>query len=252
MAAGLYRSVIHRVQHSPILTLLVSLAITWILQELVAIAFGLHAKSLPPPVSGETRLLGVRVQNVQLAAFLVSWLALGAFWLLIACTRFGKAVRATAMSRTGAALVGINPDHIYTLTWAISGASAGLAGIFFSYPGGMDPRMWIDPLIISLAIVILGGLGSLAGALLAAYLVGLVETITSFAPQLSLPLGPAWVGVPSLALTVLILILSCALRGFWGGQPHEETTHEAIYGSTSRVYFDRDALGPATGPGATP
>lgn len=214
LAAGLYLGVVRRVQHLPLLTLILTLAITLALQELMAIAFGVEAISLPPPVAGISIVMGVRVENVLLMAFAVSWLALGLFWAFLGWTRYGKAVRATAMSRRGAKLVGIPIERVYTLTWAISGGLAGLAGIFFAYPGGMDPRMWIDPLIISFAIVILGGLGSLTGSLIAAYLVGFVETFTFYAPQLQIPLGASWVGVPSLLITVAILI--ARPRGFLG------------------------------------
>lgn len=207
LAAGLYRGVVRRVQRSPVFTLIVTLAITLVLQELAAIAFGVQAKSLPPPVPGLSVLLGVRVENVQLLAFAISWLSLALFWIFLERTRYGKALRATAMDPVGAALVGIHIERIYTLAWAVSGALAGLAGIFFAYPGGMDPRMWIDPLVISFAVVILGGLGSLTGSLIAAYLVGFVETFTYYAPQLGVPLGASWVGVPSLLLTVLILLI---------------------------------------------
>jgi len=214
LAAGLYRGLVRRVQQQPILTLILTLAITLVLQELIAITFGIEAVSLPPLVQGVSTLMGVRVENVRLVAFGASWLALGGFWWFLERTRYGKAVRATAMNQRGAELVGIPIERVYTLTWAISGGLAGLAGIFFSYPGGMDPRMWIDPLIISFAIVILGGLGSLTGSLIAAYLVGFVETFTFYAPQLQIPLGASWVGVPSLLITVAILI--ARPRGFLG------------------------------------
>lgn len=206
VAAGLYRSVICRVQQSSILTLVVTLAIALVLQEVVAMVFGLGAKSLPPLLGGVSTVAAVRVENAQILAFVVSWLALGGCWLFMERTRSGKAIRAMAMSGKGAALVGIDIERTYTATWALSGALAGLAGIFFSYPGGIDPRMWMDPLIISFAIVILGGLGSLPGSLLAAHLVGFAETFTFYAPQVHIPLGAPWVGVPSLLLTVLILI----------------------------------------------
>lgn len=206
LAAGLYLGIVRRIQQSPIRTLIVTLAIALILQEAVAMRFGLDPKSIPSPLPGISTLAGVKIDNAQLVAFVVSWLALGGFWLFLGRARFGKAIRALAMTSKGAALVGIHIERTYTLTWAISGALAGLSGIFFSYPGGMDPRMWIDPLVISFAIVILGGLGSLTGSLLAAYLVGFVETFTFYAPQVHIPLGSAWVGVPSLLLTMLILI----------------------------------------------
>lgn len=206
-AALLYRGVVRRVQGSPVLTLIVTLAVALILQEGVAIAYGVPARSLPPPVPGNLPILGVTIPTVFVVAFGVSWLAIGAFWLFLERTRLGKAIRAVAMNRVGASLVGIDVRRVYTIVWALSGALAGLAGIFFAYPGGMSPRMWIDPLVISFAVVILGGLGSLTGSLIAAYLVGFVETFTFYAPQVGIPLGASWVGIPSAALIVFLLLV---------------------------------------------
>jgi branched-chain amino acid transport system permease protein len=214
LAAGLYRGIVHRVQRSPVLTLIVTLAIALALQELAALIFGLPAKSLPPPVPGNVRLLDLTIPNVHWTAFGLSWLAIGALGLFLNFTRLGKAIRATAMSRAGAQLVGIDVERVYTLTWALSGGLAGLAGLFFAYPGGVAPRMWVDPLVIAFAVVILGGLGSLLGSLAAAYLIGFVETFTFYAPQFGVPLGAAWVGIPSLLLTILILIVRP--RGLFG------------------------------------
>lgn len=207
LAMGLYRCVVCRVQGSPVLTLIVTLALALIFQQGIALFYGVSAYSLPPLIPGVSTIFDIRVENVRLVAFAVSWLVIGAFWLFIERTRFGKAIRATAMTRVGAALVGIDTERVYTLVWAISGVLAGVAGIFFTYPGGMDPRMWIDPLVIAFAIVILGGLGSLGGSLVASYLVGFVETFSFYAPQVAIPLGAAWVGVPSLVLTIAILIV---------------------------------------------
>lgn len=207
IAAALYRYVIGRIQHSSILTLIVTLAIALVTQEILALAFGVSTRTMPSPVPGNTQLLGVTVPNVQLVAFLVAWLAIGGFWAFIERTRFGKAIRATAMDPKGAALVGIHSRQVFTWTWALSGGLAGLAGIFLVYPSGLSPTMWIDPLVIAFAIVILGGLGSLKGSIVAAYLVGFAETLTFYAPQIEIPLGAQWVGVPSLLLTVLILII---------------------------------------------
>lgn len=207
LSALLYRGVVCRVQSSPVLTLIVTLAVALILQEGVAIAYGVPARSLPPPVPGNLHILGVTIPAVLGGAFVVSWLAIGVFWLFLERTRLGKAIRAVAMNRVGASLVGIDVQRVYTIVWALSGALAGLAGIFFAYPGGMSPRMWLDPLVISFAIVILGGLGSLTGSLIAAYLVGFVETLTFYAPQVGIPLGASWVGIPSAALIVFLLLV---------------------------------------------
>jgi branched-chain amino acid transport system permease protein len=116
-------------------------------------------------------------------------------------TKLGKAILATAQDRTGAALVGIEPEKVYMITWVISGALAGVAGVFFASSLAILPTMWRDPLVIAFAIVILGGLGSILGSLLAAYLVGFLETLTVYL------VSPSWRGLPSLILLVLILIL---------------------------------------------
>ena len=207
LAATLYRTVIGRIQHSTTLTLIVTLAIALVAQQAIALVFGASSLTMPSPAPGVTTIAGVTVPNTQIVAFVVAWLAIGGFWGFIERTRFGRAIRATAMDAKGAALIGIHARQVFTWTWALSGALAGLAGIFLVYPSGLDPRMWVDPLVIAFAIVILGGLGSLKGSIIAAYLVGFVETLTFYAPQIDIPLGAQWVGVPSLVLTVLILIV---------------------------------------------
>jgi branched-chain amino acid transport system permease protein len=207
LAAGLYWLIVRHIQYSSVLTLVVTLSFALVLQIGAVIAFGVNAHSLEPVIAGSSLIANVSVENVRIAAFVISWLALGLFWFILERTRLGKAIRALSMSYRGAALVGIRIEKTYLWIWAISGALAGLAGIFFAYPGGISPTMWIDPLVISFAIVILGGLGSLSGSIIAAYLVGFVETFTFYAPQLKIPLGAAWVGVPSLLIIILILII---------------------------------------------
>ncbi|MBI1729952.1 branched-chain amino acid ABC transporter permease [Candidatus Acetothermia bacterium] len=206
LAAALYWCIVRHIQYSGVLTLVVTLSFALALQIGAVIAFGVNARSLEPVIGGISLIANVSVENVRIAAFASSWLALLLFWLLVERTKLGKAIRAISMSQKGAALAGIRIERTYLWTWAISGALAGLAGIFFAYPGGISPTMWIDPLIISFAIVILGGIGSLSGSIIAAYLIGFVETFTFYAPQLKVPLGAAWVGVPSLLITILILI----------------------------------------------
>lgn len=206
LAVAIYRLLVRRVSDSPILVLIVTLAVAFIVQEVVLLAFGYRTQAVPAPVEGTMRITGTAIEEVQLLAFAVSMVALGLFGLLIHRTRLGLAIRATAQDPRGAALVGIKPEWVYTVTWALSGGLAGLAGIFFAYPGGIAFDMWISPLIISFTIVVLGGLGSISGTLVAAYLIGFIETLTFFGAQLHLPLGPSWVGLPSLLILILLLI----------------------------------------------
>lgn len=204
LVAGLVRYV----QASSVVTMIVTLAFALILEQLVMVLFGATPRLLPPLIEGNTLILGVKIGNTQILAFIVSWVLVGLLWLFIRRSRLGKAIIATAQDRVGAALVGIEPEVVYALTWAISGGLAGVAGLFFGTSLAMLPTMWRDPLVIAFAIVVLGGLGSIQGSLIAAYLVGFIETLTVYA------LSPSWRGLPSLILLILILIFRP--RGLFG------------------------------------
>jgi len=197
LVAGLVRYV----QASSVVTMIVTLAFALILEQLVMVLFGATPRLLPPLIEGNTLIWGVKIGNTQILAFGVSWVLVGLLWLFVRRSRLGKAIIATAQDRVGAALVGIEPEVVYALTWAISGGLAGVAGLFFGTSLAMLPTMWRDPLVIAFAIVVLGGLGSIQGSLIAAYLVGFIETLTVYA------FSPSWRGLPSLILLILILIL---------------------------------------------
>jgi branched-subunit amino acid ABC-type transport system permease component len=172
---------------------------------------------------GINRVQDLKLDMNRLVLFAVAALIIGLFWYFVQRTRTGKAILATSMDQEGAAHVGIDVRRVYTLTWALSGAMAGIAGVFLAAWLPMLPFMWRDPLIISFAIVVLGGLGSLKGSLLAAGIIGFAETLTAYTNPLRVYLnqpsnpfeqpyyfdflGLSWVGVPSLFILVLILFL---------------------------------------------
>jgi branched-chain amino acid transport system permease protein len=173
---------------------------------------------------GTARAQDLKLISNRLVLFAVAAGVIALFWYFVQRTRTGKAILATSMDQEGAALVGIDVRRVYTLTWALSGALAGVAGVFLAAWLPMLPVMWRDPLIISFAIVVLGGLGSLKGSLIAAGLIGFAETVTAYTPAIRINLnscdpssfqpcyyfdllGLSWVGVPSLIILVLILFL---------------------------------------------
>jgi branched-chain amino acid transport system permease protein len=83
------------------------------------------------------------------------------------------------MDPKGALISGINTDRINLTTWAISGALGAIAGVFFSSYTQLNPTMWVSPLIIAVAVVIVGGIGSIVGSLIVAHIIGFMEVITS-------------------------------------------------------------------------
>ena len=122
--------------------------------------------------------------------------------LFIQRTHIGRAIRAVSMDRKGAIISGIDPDRVNLLTWAISGGLGALAGVFFATYTQLSPAMWVAPLIIAVAVVIVGGIGSIIGSLVVAHMIGFMETISSsvIAPELN--------GVFTMLLIIGVLVIS--------------------------------------------
>ncbi|MGN8218410.1 branched-chain amino acid ABC transporter permease [Halococcus morrhuae DSM 1307] len=180
-----------------ILTLLASIVV----EEVVRIVEGSQPKAIPALVSGTTELFGSSVQNNLLVVFVVSWLLIGGLFAFVNYTKTGKAILATSMSPRGAALVGIESDRINLYTWAIAGLLAGIAGLFLGSYQTANWAMGREPLILSFSIVVLGGLGSIRGSLVAAYVIGFLEVITTSA------IDPRLSGLAGLLVLVVVLLV---------------------------------------------
>ncbi|WP_254839002.1 branched-chain amino acid ABC transporter permease [Natronomonas marina] len=139
--------------------------------------------------------------------FVTSWLFIGLLFYFVNYTRTGRAILAVSMSDKGAALVGIDAEKINLITWTLAGAFAGYAGVLLA--GSLGNGSWLmsiqppAPLILSFAIVILGGLGSIKGSVVGAYIIGFFEIFTiNFVPN-----GSRLAGVSSLALLLVFLLV---------------------------------------------
>ena len=204
-AALIYRGFIRHFIFHPVITVMATLALSFLMEQLFVVlpVIGPAPRHLDPFLKGAIPLFGTQVPKDRLLGFLVSWSCFLSLFFFIRRSRVGKAILATSQDRTGAALVGIEPERVYLLTFMISGALAAVAGIFFISWTSLTPNIWREPMLISFAIVVLGGLGSILGSLAAAYLVGFLETLTIYTPAL----GPSWVGLPSLVLLLTVLML---------------------------------------------
>jgi branched-chain amino acid transport system permease protein len=186
--------------------MIVTLLVALVVEQVVRLWFGSQPRSVPRFVEGV--IPGTNVQLNLLVGFLVSWLVIGALFVLIDRTRLGKALVAASMSRRGAALVGVDIRRLYIVTWVLAGVLAGVAGIFLGSFEGATATMGRSPLVISFAVVILGGLGSIRGSVLAAYIIGFLEvaTTTFFDPSAS--------GIT--AFLVIVLVLLVRPEGLYG------------------------------------
>jgi branched-chain amino acid transport system permease protein len=178
------------------------------LQELIAYFYTNNAKTVAPIVEGVVRIVGVRTPSNEIFPSVVCWLVIGILWLLVNRTRAGKAVLAASMNPRGVTLLGVELSQVYIAVWAIYGVLVGVAGVLLGMFLGVSSYS-VGPLTASaFSIVVLGGLGSVSGALIAAYVVGYLETITAYL------ISPAYRTIP--ALLLLVAVMYVRPRGLLG------------------------------------
>lgn len=211
-----YRLVIEPVREHESAVLIATIALALVFQELMLFSFGGHYLGIPSTLDGVVKLAGVSVPYQRLLILVVAALMLVATWALLYRTRLGLAIRATANDTEVASLMGMNVDRVAMATVAISVALAAIAGVVVAPVYVVDPFMWLAPLVTMLAIVVLGGLGSLKGSLIGALIIGYVEAITVFA----LPAGAFLKG--AVALSIMVLVLLVRPEGLYGVAFEEE------------------------------
>lgn len=178
-----------------------TLILAVVIQAGVVLVFGDASKILLPIVPGVTQIEGAAVTYNILVAAIISWVIILSLFVYIGNTFTGRAMQAVSMDEKGAAISGIDPDRINLITWGISGGLGAVGGVFFASYTQLSPTMWVGPLIISVAIVIVGGIGSIMGTLIVAHIIGFLEVIVvaKLAPELR--------GVFTMLLIILVLVL---------------------------------------------
>jgi len=137
-------------------------------------------------------------------------------WAFLMKTNLGLAIRSTAQDREVANLMGMNVARVAMLTMAVSVMLAAIGGAVVVPLYVLDPHMWMHPLIMILAVVVLGGLGSLKGSFVGAYILGFAEALVVFL----VPMGAFLKG--SVALSIMIVVLLIRPEGLFGVAFEEE------------------------------
>ena len=176
-------------------------AVAIILSNVALRIYGARSKAVPPVIHGRLHLLeGISVSwhSVVVAGIAVgTLLALGAF---LSKTRYGLAISAVAQQLDAARLMGIPAQRVYNLTMGVSSALAAIAGVLLASIFFVSPNAGDLPLLKALIVAIFGGLGSVRGTILAAYIIGLAEALVS------LYFGVKW-SLPLLFLSIMIVML---------------------------------------------
>ncbi|PWC28224.1 branched-chain amino acid ABC transporter permease [Teichococcus aestuarii] len=159
-------------------TLLVTLGLSIILENALLAAFRSDTRSLGGEMGFDVVELGpMLLSRPRLVGCAVALLVAALLWLLLARTDTGRAIRAVAKERFGAQLSGIDPRHIFAVTFGIGCACLAVAACLLLPTFYVNPRVGNAFVLVAFTIVVLGGMGSVTGALLGGLIVGVVESL---------------------------------------------------------------------------
>lgn len=202
------RAAFRPVRGSPDVTmLLTSLGVTYILENLGILVFSASPRNFPLPewLSHVYRLAGGRITftNINLVTLAFAFAAFVFLYWFVTRTKVGLGMRASAEDLVAARLVGVRVDLVIVVAFVIASAFAGLAGMLWAAQVGVvHPLMGFTPMLKAFVAAIIGGFGSIAGALMGGYLLGALEiAIVAFLPSAVSPYRDA------LVFTLLIVLL---------------------------------------------
>lgn len=213
LITAIFGAVVERVLYRPFVGrelggMIMSLAVAITLQALALIFFGPADQSVERPVTGTWRLHEAVVPLDRTLVAVCAVVALMVFHLFLRHTRLGLAMQAVAQDRETASLMGVEAGSVYLRSFAIASALAGLAGTLMAPVYTVAPTMGELPMLKAFVVVILGGLGSVPGAMLGGLLIGLSESVfaTLFDTTLAL--------IASFAIVLAIIVVKP--NGLWG------------------------------------
>jgi branched-chain amino acid transport system permease protein len=183
-------------------TLLITFGLEVVLTYLAQLAFSADFRTINPSYAGaNVTLLGVTVPLVRLGAFATALVLAAALWIVLARTRLGRAIRATAQNLTAARLYGVNPAQLYAITFGLGAALAGAAGGLYGMVSQVTPYMGATLTAKSFVITIMGGLENPFGIILGGLVIGIAEALAA------IYIGPTFTDAISFGLLVMILVL---------------------------------------------
>jgi branched-chain amino acid transport system permease protein len=193
------------------LSLLVTWAIALGIEGILSVIYKTtYRATLPGYADRSWTVAGYHVSFVRALAFVASGAILALLYLLLARTRFGRSVRAVVQNPTSARLLGVDADRVSAFGFGIGVSTAAAAGAVYGVISPFNPGSHYDLISRLLSIVVLGGLGSLGGAVLSSLLMGVVEAVVA------VEISPVWASLSF--FVILIAILLVRPQGFFGAR----------------------------------
>lgn len=212
---GMERLLVQRVFHHKdrhMLTLLLTFGLAIVLEDVYKLIYGPQSIKPATPITGGTELLGVFLPNYRLFVMLFGSLVIIGVWLVVYRTRLGAMVRAAAFDKNMSSSLGVPVSAVYAGTFAFGVALAGLSGVLLAPLYSMFPTMGKDFILMAFSVVIVGGLGSIQGAVVAGLLLTQIQTIAS------LFISPSW--TDPLVFGIMVVVLMLRPQGMFGRLGH--------------------------------
>ncbi|HEU0230915.1 MAG TPA: branched-chain amino acid ABC transporter permease [Burkholderiaceae bacterium] len=200
---AIQRGILNLIARAPMFnTLLITFGMEVVVTYLAQLAFSADFRTINPSYAGDSFTLGVvTIPVVRLAAFGVALLLTFGMWYFLLRSRLGRAIRATAQNLLAARLYGVEPKHLYAITFGLGLALAGAAGGLYGTVSQINPYIGATLTAKSFAIAIIGGLETPLGVIVGGLFLGIVEALTT------LYVGPTFTDVASFGILILVLIL---------------------------------------------
>ena len=192
---------IRPLRYSQLGVLMITLAIALVVEQTLFLTFGSEYRNVPAFVDTKINLGGVDVAGQRLLTLVVAGVSISILYLFIQRTRLGSAILAISQDADAAKYMGIPSDRIFSLVMAMSAALAAMAGILAGPFLSVQPSMHLLPIVKAFAIVVVGGLGSIPGSILAAFMLGYAETIVAY------QISTSWTEIVSVLATLLMLVI---------------------------------------------
>jgi branched-chain amino acid transport system permease protein len=209
LGMGVERAALRPMIGKPVFVIsIITLGVDIVVRVVVNGYIGLDVRQIGDPWGLRTvSLLGVDVQQRYLAMFLTTMVLVAALFAFFRYSRTGLAMRATALDQEVALAQGISVGAVFSLSWAIAAALATVAGVFLSTGAGLDQSLWIIALK-ALPVIILGGLDSIGGAVLAGLAVGVFESLVgTYGGRVASVFGGEFAQVSPYVLMLLVLLV---------------------------------------------
>ena len=199
----LQRGLLNLVVRAPMFnTLLITFGLEVVLTYLAQLAFSADFRTINPPYAGNSWQIGpVTLPVARSAAFCVAIVLTLGMWMFLLHSRLGRAIRATAQNLIAARLYGVEPRHLYAMTFGLGIALAAAAGGLYGTVSQINPYIGASLTAKSFAISIIGGLDNPLGVIVGGLFLGVVESLTT------LYIGPTFADVASFGILLLVLIV---------------------------------------------